>query len=150
MNKDVKMKVKLQMDKIENCLLKAYNKIERKELNLPKNLTKDSWNELMNDATGDFWETIDVEDNIYFIFDDKRNLLDVGKSKDIRGRLKQHFVSKPQGTSSKIEELQKYVLDEQRFTLYVSTLKIDPAKYYQMAEAFYIDRFSPPWNNRKD
>ena len=138
----------------ENCLLEAYSKIKKRRLDLPRNLSKDNWSECMKESTSDFWKTIDIQDNIYFIFDDNGELLDIGKAssknKYIRTRLKQHFVVKSEDTSSKIADIQNYVLCEQRFTLYVATLRICPEKYYQMAETFYIGYFNPPWNKRED
>ena len=155
MTEEFDMNVNLpNISDFENCLLEAYAKIEKRKLEFPLNLSEDNWSECVKSATAEFWKNIDIHDNIYFIFDDNEELLDVGKAssknKYIRTRLKQHFIAKSEDTSSKITEVQKYVLHEQRLTLYVATLRVCPEKYYQMAETFYISHFNPPWNKRED
>ena len=139
---------------IEYVLMDAYQSLSKHKIVFSKDAKRETWVSNAQKATADVWKKISLQENIYFIFGQDEELLDVGKAssknRDIRKRLKEHIVYCSNGTSSMLELLKNYICDEQHTTIYLATLRIEPEEYYQMAESFYILNCNPAWNSRID
>lgn len=131
--------------------------------------------DIYNKSAKTIINNIDRKDNVYCIFCENKELLYVGKSvNDIKGRLKEHLISKSKGTEAKYEKSIDYVLgynkrcekckykcnNSQKTTskivrklaikkIFLGTLCVDPWEYAQLAETYYINHYKPRWNRRK-
>lgn len=96
--------------------------------------------------------------NVYFIFDSNNlNILYVGKSQSIRSRLKNHLIKCSENTSSKIQNIQKYLKDAPIKRLYYYSIEVCETKYYGAIEGTLIayiknheNDFPNNWNDRED
>lgn len=97
---------------------------------------------------------------IYFLFDDTGKFcLYIGKSNDLRERLKQHLDKPNPSTNSKYSDVVKYV-QRGKTTIYFDYLKVTPEDLYGAAEGQFIAFFESIhesnntieefWNKRHD
>lgn len=100
--------------------------------------------------------TIRAKGNVYFIFDDKK-LLYVGKSLDIKQRLRQHLIKCSKKTYSKIQDVQKYLKDNRILSLSYCAIEVSVEKFYGTVEGMIIkyihqheSDFLYNWNLRED
>ena len=142
------------ISEIVKSLEEGYCALVFRKIKFPKGIQKENWVNQTENIIKNVIGKISLEDNIYFIFGENQELLDVGKAssknKDIRNRLRKHLIYCSKGTSSKLTNIKNYIVDEQHQMIYIATLRIEPEEYYQMAESFYITRYSPKWNSRVD
>jgi hypothetical protein len=83
----------------------------------------------------------DEKGYVYFVFDATGSMcLYVGKSNDLKKRLREHLVKPSKSTNSKYEVLHKFILDGAT-TLYFDYIKIDPSELYGAAEGQFISYF---------
>ncbi len=83
----------------------------------------------------------DEKGYVYFIFDSTSSMcLYVGKSNDLKKRLKDHLVKPSTSTNSKYEDLKNYVLSGSTI-VYFDYIKIDPVELYGAAEGQFISYF---------
>lgn len=97
---------------------------------------------------------------IYFILSsDKNHILYVGKSKNLKERLKEHLISCSASTSSHIESVYDYLLSHNEKSLYYCIMKTDDGQHNAAIEGILLDYiyehkteefFSQCWNSRID
>lgn len=66
----------------------------------------------------------------------------IGKSNDIRKRLRSHLVYKSKKTSSCLEDVKKHVLGSSTKELYISTIEVIPNGLNSYVESLLLDYFN--------
>ena len=102
---------------------------------------------------------IDFNVGIYFILSSEKNLLYVGKSLDVKKRLKEHLIEKAESTSSSMFKINSYLRNKNQKFLYYYAIEttrncnasiegtlIDYAIKERENDSFFKDLF----NERKD
>ena len=128
------------------------------------NINESTWD---NVANGDFEkikDSIPKKDNIYVImikvktktkiFDEDTNYYEVkyiGKSYNIRKRLRNHLVCKSKKTSSCLQHVKDYVLRSSTKEVYISTIEVIPRELNSYVESLLLKQFNSKnvWYTRK-
>ena len=106
-----------------NCIYKIEYEdlsITREEINDEKNKTK--VHNKLNPKIKDI-NNIDFNVGIYFILSSEKNLLYVGKSLDVKKRLKEHLIEKAESTSSSMFKINLYLRKKNQKFLYYYAIK---------------------------
>lgn len=101
----------------------------------------------INNFHGLYNKTFQIENiiiGVYFLYDNNENIIYIGKSKNIKNRLKTHFK----------ENNSKYLSLKDKFThnmkkdetLFFAYTEI-PIEYYSVVEIFLINKYSPKYND---
>ena len=143
------------VSELENNILK---------MKYSNNINKKNWRKV---ADGDFKNirgNIPVNHNIYAIMVkvntegeivDKNNnhyeIRYIGKSNDIRKRLRNHLVYKSKKTSSCLQNVKKYVLSSSTKEVYISTIEVIPCELNSYVESLLLKYFNNKniWYTRK-
>lgn len=133
--------------------IKEYNYISYNSKNYVTNDGKKRKLDNINEIN----EKIDEKCNVYFLLDSNNDLLYVGKSLNIKKRLKEHLIECNQSTSSKIVNVHNH-LDECKKTnkdlvIRYMTMEVEPASLYGTIEGIIISECNQSgkkiWNIRK-
>lgn len=142
------------ISEIAKSLEEGYKSLVFHRIDFPNGILRENWYMQSESVVKSVLEKINLQDNIYFIFGENKELLDIGKAssknKDIRNRLRKHLIYCSKKTSSKLKNVQDYVVDGKHQTIFIASLRVEPEEYYQMAESFLILKYSPQWNSRVD
>lgn len=143
------------VSELENNILK---------MKYSNNINKKNWRKV---ADGDFKNirgNIPVNHNIYAIMvkvNTKGEIVDknnnhyeiryIGKSNDIRKRLRNHLVYKSKKTSSCLQNVKKYVLSSSTKEVYISTIEVIPCELNSYVESLLLKYFNNKniWYTRK-
>ena len=135
------------VSELENNILK---------MKYSNNINKKNWRKV---ADGDFKNirgNIPVNHNIYAIMvkvniktktaivDKNNNYYEVryiGKSSDIRKRLRSHLVYKSKETSSCLENVKKHILGSSKKELYITTIQVIPHELNSYVESLLLNHF---------
>lgn len=147
--------IQYAVSELENNILK---------MKYSNNINKKNWRKV---ADGDFKNirgNIPVNHNIYAIMVkvntegeivDKNNnhyeIRYIGKSNDIRKRLRNHLVYKSKKTSSCLQNVKKYVLSSSTKEVYISTIEVIPCELNSYVESLLLKYFNNKniWYTRK-
>ena len=141
----------------KDILQKAISEIKNdtpKVMKYSKSINEVNWT---NIADSDFQKirlSIPKKDNIYVImikvetkteiFDKNNNYYKVkyiGKSYNIRKRLRSHLVYKSKKTSSCLDNVKKHVLGSSTKELYISTIQVIPHELNSYVESLLLNHF---------
>lgn len=128
-------------------------------------INKNTWKRVANNDFQNIKGSIPINDNIYAIMVKvniktetsiihKNNYYEVryiGKSNDIRKRLRSHLVYKSNETSSCLENVKKHVLGSSTKELYISTIQVIPHQLNSYVESLLLHHFNNKnvWYTRK-
>lgn len=147
--------IQYAVSELENNILK---------MKYSNNINKKNWRKV---ADGDFKNirgNIPVNHNIYAIMvkvNTKGEIVDknnnhyeiryIGKSNDIRKRLRNHLVYKSKKTSSCLQNVKKYVLSSSTKEVYISTIEVIPCELNSYVESLLLKYFNNKniWYTRK-
>lgn len=151
----------------QDILQKAISEIKNdtpKVMKYSKSINEVNWTDI---ADSDFQKirlSIPKEDNIYVImikvetktkiFDKNNNYYKVkyiGKTYNIRERLRCHLVYKSDTTSSCLKEVKEYILNSSTKELYIRTIEVKPRELNSYVESLLLNRFDDGdvWYTRK-
>lgn len=141
----------------KDILQKAISEIKNdtpKVMRYSKSINEVNWT---NIADSDFQKirlSIPKKDNIYVImikvetkteiFDKNNNYYKVkyiGKSYNIRKRLRCHLVYKSKKTSSCLKEVKEYILNSSTKELYIRTIEVKPRELNSYVESLLLNHF---------
>ena len=141
----------------KDILQKAISEIKNdtpKVMKYSKSINEVNWT---NIADSDFQKirlSIPKKDNIYVImikvetkteiFDKNNNYYKVkyiGKSYNIRKRLRSHLVYKSKKTSSCLKEVKEYILNSSTKELYIRTIEVKPRELNSYVESLLLNHF---------
>lgn len=138
-----------------NAILEIQNKILK--IKYPNGINRNNWKKIADNEFQNIRGSIPVNDNIYAIMvkvniktetaivDKNNNYYEVryiGKSNDIRKRLRSHLVYKSKKTSSCLEDVKKHVLGSSTKELYISTIEVIPNGLNSYVESLLLDYFN--------
>ena len=151
----------------QDILQKAISEIKNdtpKVMKYSKSINEVNWTDI---ADSDFQKirlSIPKEDNIYVImikvetktkiFDKNNNYYKVkyiGKTYNIRERLRCHLVYKSDTTSSCLKEVKEYILNSSTKELYIRTIEVKPRELNSYVESLLLNHFDDGdvWYTRK-
>ncbi len=122
-----------------------------------KNATSNNWNKICKDCEDKF-EEVDKNSNLYVIYikdeEDNLKVQYIGVSKTVNTRLKQHLFKKSDKTSSKLEKIKDYIINEKKGNgkVYYKAIKVQ-TNVRTAIEDILIDKSNSDnqlWNIRKN
>ena len=126
-----------------------------KVMKYSKRINAVNWTDIADIDFQKFRCNIPKEDNIYVImikakteteiFDKDKNYYEVkyiGKSYNIRERLRCHLVYKSDTTSSCLEKVKEYILNSSINELYIRTIEVKPRELNSYVESLLLDYFN--------
>lgn len=126
------------IDIIKKFKLKKYIKIC-----YPNDINTENWNCKVSDM-----KLPSFDGNLYFIIDAKYSLKYIGKSYDIKLRLKQHLVKDSDSTGSQLENVKNLICNNDEKHLYVWTWDITPKECNSYFETALSYKLTPEWCKR--
>ena len=148
---------------LEDAISEIKNTIP-KVMKYSEDIDEVNWTDIAN---GDFQKirlSIPKKDNIYVImikvetkteiFDKNNNYYKVkyiGKTYNIRERLRCHLVYKSDTTSSCLKEVKEYILNSSTKELYIRTIEVKPRELNSYVESLLLNNFDDEdvWYTRK-
>ena len=129
----------------------VYNKVKEEyalqpfiPIEYPKGINNDNWEDYENSIT-----IPQVQGCLYFIFNEKKELLYIGKSKAIDFALKSHLVRRTSPTTSSILDTIKKEIDESdKKKIFIKVLDIEPVELAATIKPFLIRDFKPKLSKR--
>ena len=137
-----------------NAISEMQNKILK--IKYSNGINKNNWKKVADNDFQNIRGSIPVNDNIYAIMvkvniktqtaivDKKNNYYEVryiGKSSDIRKRLRSHLVYKSKETSSCLENVKKHILGSSKKELYITTIQVIPHELNSYVESLLLNHF---------
>lgn len=128
------------------------------------NINVNNWKMMANNNFQTIKGSINQNHNIYAIMvkvNTKGEIVDknnnhyeiryIGKSNDIRKRLRNHLVYKSKKTSSCLQNVKKYVLSSSTKEVYISTIEVIPCELNSYVESLLLKYFNNKniWYTRK-
>lgn len=148
---------------VEDAISEMQNNVLK--IKYSNSINKNTWKRVANNDFQNIKGSIPINDNIYAIMVkvniktetsiiDKNNYYEVryiGKSNDIRKRLRSHLVYKSNETSSCLENVKKHVLGSSTKELYISTIQVIPHQLNSYVESLLLHHFNNKnvWYTRK-
>lgn len=158
------MKVNIDsQDILQNAISEIKNDTP-KVMKYSEGIDEVNWSDIADIDFQKIRGSIPKEDNIYVImikvkteteiFDKDKNYYEVkyiGKSYNIRERLRCHFVYKSDTTSSCLEKVKEYILNSSINELYIRTIEVKPRELNSYVESLLLDYFNNEnvWYTRK-
>lgn len=141
------IEIEKQINKNFYIIYKNKNSLELTDANDIEELVKeDNFSDLSNDSTCRY---------VYVIFkENDENPVYVGKTADIKKRLKEHMKKKAASTYSKLYNVYKSLNVEKETRFNIAVLEIKPEKFYSAVEGLLITHYGTTdnggWNERDD
>ena len=139
---------------LEDAISEIKNTIP-KVMKYSEDIDEVNWTDIANGDFQKIRDKIPKEDNIYVImikakteteiFDKDKNYYEVkyiGKSYNIRERLRCHLVYKSDTTSSCLEKVKEYILNSSINELYIRTIEVKPRELNSYVESLLLDYFN--------
>lgn len=149
---------------VQDAISEMQNKLLK--IKYSNSINKSNWKQVADNDFKIISVKIPVNDNIYAIMvkvntktetaiiDENNNYYEVryiGKSNDIRKRLRSHLVYKSNKTSSCLENVKKHILGSSTKELYISTIQVIPHELNSYVESLLLHHFNNKniWYTRK-
>lgn len=148
---------------LEDAISEIKNTIP-KVMKYSEDIDEVNWTDIANGDFQKIRDKIPKEDNIYVImikvetkteiFDKNNNYYKVkyiGKTYNIRERLRCHLVYKSDTTSSCLKEVKEYILNSSTKELYIRTIEVKPRELNSYVESLLLNNFDDEdvWYTRK-
>ena len=138
---------------LEDAISEIKNTIP-KVMKYSEDIDEVNWTDIANGDFQKIRDKIPKEDNIYVImikvetkteiFDKNNNYYKVkyiGKTYNIRERLRCHLVYKSDTTSSCLKEVKEYILNSSTKELYIRTIEVKPRELNSYVESLLLNHF---------